>query len=152
MPRYTERRHLPFSPPQLFDLVADVEKYPDFVPSVAATRIRRREGNTVWLDMVVRANVFRRGFVSTAVLERPRRIDISSEDALFERYEQRWTFAPAADGGTTVEFHVDFAFRSRLLQLIMGTLFADAAGAMVSAFEQRARQIYGPDRKVPVKR
>jgi coenzyme Q-binding protein COQ10 len=148
MPRYSERRHLPYSPQQLFELVADVEKYPEFLPSVAAATVRRREGSTVWVDMVVGTSFLRKRFASKAVLDRPARIDIGSEDALFERYDQHWSFAPAADGGTVVEFRVDFAFRSRLLQLIMGMHLEDAARTMVSAFNRRARRIYGPDKSM----
>jgi coenzyme Q-binding protein COQ10 len=142
MARHTERHHLPYTAQQLFDLVADVERYPDFLPWLVATRIVRREGNTVWVDMVIGTNVLRKRFASKAVLDRPKRIDIRSQDVLFERYDQTWTFQPAEDGGTIVEFHVDFVFRSRLIQLMMGTFLADAAKTMVSAFRRRARQIY----------
>jgi coenzyme Q-binding protein COQ10 len=151
MPRFAERRHLPYSPQQLFDLVADVEKYPDFVPSVAAAKVRRREGSTVWVDMVVGTHLLRKRFASKAALDRPGRIDISSRDALFERYDQHWTFEPAADGGTVIEFRVDFEFRSRLLQMIMGAYLEDSAKAMVSAFRRRARQMYGPGKTAPAK-
>lgn len=146
MPRFSERRHLPYPPQELFDLVADVEKYPEFLPSVATAKVRRRDGNTVWVDMVVGTRFLRKRFASKAVLERPARIDISSPDLLFERYDQHWTFTPAADGGTVIDFRVDFVFRSRLLQLIMGTYLEDAAKAMVSAFSRRARRMYGPDK------
>jgi coenzyme Q-binding protein COQ10 len=152
LPRHSERRRLPFSAPQLFDLVADVERYPDFLPAVAATEVRRREGNMVWLDMVVGAGPLRRRFASKAVLDRPRRIEITSADALFERYRQRWTFEPDAEGGTTVECDVDVALRSRLLRLIMGATLEPAAKAMVAAFERRARRIYGRDKKAAAKR
>jgi coenzyme Q-binding protein COQ10 len=143
MPQHTEHCRLPYSPEQLFDLVADVEKYPEFVPTVAAVTVRRREGNTVWLDMLVGSGAFARRFASVGVLDRPRRIEIRSDDPLFERFAQRWSFAPDPDGGTTVELHVDFAFRSRLLQLAMGAFLRGSASAMVRAFRHRARRIHG---------
>jgi coenzyme Q-binding protein COQ10 len=142
MPQYTERCQLPYTPEQLFDLVADVEKYPEFIPSVTAVHVRRREGDKVWLDMAVAVGALGKRFSSVATLERPRRIEIRSEDALFDRYEQRWTFDRRPDG-TKVTFDVDFEFRSRLLQLIMGALLRDAARSMVRAFTGRAGRIYG---------
>jgi coenzyme Q-binding protein COQ10 len=141
--RYTERQHLPYSPQQLFDLVADVEKYPEFVPWLMAARIRRREGNTVWVDLEVGTNLLRKRFATRAVLHPPNHIEISSEDALFRRYDQCWTLRQATDGGTVVEFTTDFAFRSRLLQLTMNAFLQEAAAAMVNAFKHRARAIYG---------
>jgi coenzyme Q-binding protein COQ10 len=142
MAGHTERHRLPYAREQLFDLVADVERYPDFLHWVVATRVLRREGNTLWVEMVVGTGVLRRRFVSTAVLDRPKRIEIRSQDALFERYHQTWTFQAAEGGGTIVEFHVDFGFRSRLIHLMMGAFIEEAARTMVSAFRHRARQIY----------
>jgi coenzyme Q-binding protein COQ10 len=143
MARYTERQHLPYSPQQLFDLVADVERYPAFVPGMMAAQIRRRDGNTVWVDLQVGNNLLRKRFATRAVLDPPNHIEISSEDALFERYNLCWTFQQATDGGTLVEFATDFAFRSRLLQFAMNAFLRDAAEAMVNAFKHRARGVYG---------
>jgi coenzyme Q-binding protein COQ10 len=138
-----ERHHLPYVPEQMFDLVADVESYPDFVPWLLAAHIRERHGDTLLVEMTVGTTLLRRRFGSTAQLERPHRISIMSHDALFERFAQVWTFEAADDGGTNVTYHVDFQFRSRLLQAIMGARFADMAGTMLSAFRRRARSIYG---------
>lgn len=143
MSRYTERQHLPYSPQQLFDLVADVEKYPEFVPWMMAARIRRRDGDTVWVDLEVGTNLLRKQFATKAVLHPPGRIEISSDDALFRRYDQCWTFQPATDGGTEIEFATNFAFRSRLLQSIMTAFLQQSAEAMVNAFKHRARGVYG---------
>jgi coenzyme Q-binding protein COQ10 len=144
MSRYAERRHIPYSPQQMFDLVADVERYPDFLPWLVAARIRRREGNMLSVEMVVGNNLLRRSFSSQAVLDPPRRIDIKSLDSMFERYDQHWRFELADDGGTIVDFRVDFEFRFRMLQLIMGGFLQEAASAMVGAFNRRARALYGP--------
>jgi coenzyme Q-binding protein COQ10 len=148
MPSHRERRHLPFTPPQLFDLVADVDRYPEFLPWMVAAHVRRREGNLLWVDMVVGTNGLHRSFASKAVLERPKRIEISSQDPLFERYQQTWTFEAADDGGTIVQFWLDFALGSRLLEAVMEWLLDDASAAMVRAFKHRARQIYGADGRV----
>ena len=88
----------------------------------------------------------RKSFASKAVLDRPKRITISSHDALFDRYEQVWMFQPAEDGGTLVEFHTDFEFHSPLWSAIMGRFLDQAAKTMVSAFKHRARQLYGAAR------
>jgi coenzyme Q-binding protein COQ10 len=143
MPVHNERRHLPYTPQQVFDLVADVERYPEFLPWIAATRIMRRDGNTLWVEMVVGASLLRRNFTAEALLERPTRITICSRDALFEHYQQTWLLAPTEDGGTIVEFRTDFELRSRLLQAVMAGFLDDAATTMVSAFKHRARQMYG---------
>jgi len=128
---------------QLFDLVADVERYPEFLPWVIAARIRRREGQTLWVDMTMGTRLLRKQFATIALLDRPRRIDISSHDALFDRFEQNWRFHSAAKGGTNVEYQVDFRFRSLLLQRLIGAPFADRSAAMIKAYRQRARQLYG---------
>ena len=145
VPGRCERRHLPYTPQQLFDLVADVERYPDFLPWMVAAHIRRREGDTMWVDMVIGTTLLRRELHSRAELERPTRITISSHDALFDRYEQSWRFKPAEDGGTIVEHCVDFEFHSSVLQAMMGPLLEEVATTMVGAFKRRARQAYGAD-------
>jgi coenzyme Q-binding protein COQ10 len=145
MSRHTEQRHLHYTPEQLFDLIADVERYPEFLPWLLAAHVGRRDGDRVWVEMVIGTRFLQRRFTSQARLSRPRRIDISSHDTLFRHFEQVWTFTPAADGGTVVEHRIDFSFRSRLLQALMGSWLAQAARETVSAFSHRARAIYGPD-------
>ena len=86
MSRHTERCNLPYAREQLFDLVADVERYPEFLPWLVAAHVGRRDGNTVWVDMEVGTTFLRKRFASRAILERPERIDIISRDTLFERY------------------------------------------------------------------
>ncbi len=144
MPERIERRHLPYTPSQLFDLVVDVERYPDFVPWILAAGIRRRTDRNIWTDLTVGTGFLHRRFSTVAVLERPHRIAVSSHDRTFERFEQRWTFDPAPAGGTDVVYHVDLKFRSRLLRALLGPSFTGRAGAIISAFERRARVRYGP--------
>jgi coenzyme Q-binding protein COQ10 len=143
MTRQTERRHSRYAPSQLFELVADVESYPDFVPWVRAARICRRQDNAVWVEMEVGTHLLRRRFTSRAVLHKPDNISISSHDPLFKRYEQRWTFHPAPQGdGTIVECQVDFEFRSRLLQAAMGASLANMTVRLIAAFLRRASELY----------
>jgi len=139
---YTERQRLKYTPSQLFDLVADVERYPDFMPWVLDSRVRHRNDHTISVEMTIAAGPLRKRFSTAAVLDRPHRIDVSSRDPMFDRFTQRWTFEPAADGGTTIEYHVDFKFRSRVLQLLMGAVFADRVVATMSAFKHRAHRLY----------
>jgi coenzyme Q-binding protein COQ10 len=143
MSAYAERQHLPYAAPQLFDLVADVERYPEFMPWVFEARVCRRRDRTIVVAMTVGVGPLRKRFLTIAALDRPHRIDIRSGDSMFDRFEQRWTFEPAAEGATNVEYHVVFEFRSRVLQTLMGASFADQATATMSAFRHRAHRLYG---------
>jgi len=143
MTAYTQRRYLKYTASQLFDLVADVERYPQFLPWVTEARIRYRQDHTILVDMTMRLGPLRKRFSTVGLLHRPNRIDISSYDPLFDRFEQRWNFEPATDGGTNVEYHVHFKFRSRVLQMLTAKSFADRAMMMMSAFERQARRLYG---------
>jgi coenzyme Q-binding protein COQ10 len=143
MSAYAERQHLPYAAPQLFDLVANVERYPEFMPWVIEARIRHRRDCTIAVEMTVGVGPLRKRFSTIATLDRPRRIDITSGDSMFDRFEQRWTFDPGAEGGTNVEYHVDFKFRSRVLQTHMGALFSGQAIKTMSAFKRRAHRLYG---------
>jgi coenzyme Q-binding protein COQ10 len=145
MSPYAERQHLPYAAPQLFDLVASVERYPEFMPWVTEARIRHRRDRTIVVAMTVGVGPLRKRFSTIATLDRPHRIDIASYDSTFDRFEQRWTFEPAVEGGTNVAYHVVFAFRSRMLQTLMGASFSDQAIATMSAFRRRAQRLYdGP--------
>jgi coenzyme Q-binding protein COQ10 len=143
MTAYTECQHLQYAASHLFDLVADVEHYPEFLPWVTNAHIRHRKDHTILVDMTIAAGPLRKRFSTAAILDRPHRIDISSADPMFDRFEQRWTFTPATEDGTNIEYHVDFQFRSRVLQILMGASFADRAAATMSAFKHRARRLYG---------
>jgi len=138
-----ERAHSRHSASQLFDLVADIERYPQFLPWVISARITRRDDRTVWVTMVMGTRLLRRQFSTIATLQRPHRIDITSRDPMFERFDQRWIFTAGAEGGTDIEYRTDFKFRSALLQALIGGSFAERAPAMMQAFKRRARQLYG---------
>ena len=139
---YTERQRLKYTASQLFDLVADVERYPDFMPWVLASRVRHRNDRTILVEMTIAAGPLRKRFSATAILNRPHRIDISSRDAIFDRYEQWWTFLPTPEGDTQVECRVDLKLRSRLLQMLMAGPLADRTAATMSAFKHRAHRLY----------
>ncbi len=146
MPTHAEKRRLPHSPQQMFDLVSDVEKYPEFLPWCVATRIRAREqndnGETITADMVIGYKMFRERFTSKVVLDRPgMRIDVAYSEGPFRYLNNHWVFEEDGDG-TIVDFYVDFEFRSRLLQKLIGAAFNEAVKIMVYAFDKRALKIY----------
>jgi len=143
MPTHAEKRVLPYTPDQLFDLVADVEKYPEFLPWCVAARIRRREGDVFHADLVIGFKMFRERFTSRVSLDFPRRVDVTYTDGPFKYLNNHWIFEPAPDGGTVIDFYVDFEFHSKILQKLIGALFNEAVRLMVSAFEKRARHLYG---------
>ncbi len=142
MPTHAEKRILPFTPEQLFDVVADIERYPEFLPWCIATRISRNEGTVIHADMVVGFKMFRERFTTKDVLDRPRRIDVSYHEGPFKYLNNHWVFEPHGDGHCELSFYIDFEFHSRLFQKMMGAIFNEAVRLMVSAFEKRAKAIY----------
>jgi coenzyme Q-binding protein COQ10 len=141
---HSEQRVLPYRPEQLFDLVADVERYPEFLPWCLAARIRQREANLIVADLVIGFRMIRERFTSRVTLDRPAlRIDVSYTEGPFKYLKNNWSFQPIADAGCRIDFHVEFEFKSALLQKLMGVVFHEAVRRMVAAFEARARQLYG---------
>ena len=147
MATYSQKIRLKYSADQLFDLVADVERYPEFIPWTITTRVRRRTDRMIWTDLTIGTGFIRKQFSTVATLERPRRIAITSQDPLFKRFEQKWTFEDAAEGGTVVEYSTEFQFRSFLLQALFDVSFADRAAAIVSAYTRRAHRLYGASKR-----
>jgi coenzyme Q-binding protein COQ10 len=143
MPTHAEQRPLPYTPEEMFDLVAAVERYPEFLPWCTATRIKRREGNVFWADLAVGFKIFRETFTSKVTLDRPDGLDVEYLDGPFRYLNNHWKFIRQPDGGTVVDFYVDFEFRSRVLQKAIGVLFEEAVRRMVGAFEARAHDLYG---------
>ncbi len=143
MPTHAEKKVLPYTPEQMYRLVADVEKYPEFLPWCLAARIRRREGNVMFADLVIGFKMVRERFTSRVELDEPgRRIDVQYTEGPFQYLNNHWIFTPH-ERGVCVDFYVDFEFRSKMLQKIMGVLFNEAVRRMVQAFETRADQLYG---------
>jgi coenzyme Q-binding protein COQ10 len=145
MTTYAERRPVPYSPEQMYGLVADVERYPEFLPWCLAAKIRQREGSVIYADLVIGFRMVRERFTSRVHLQPGHRIDVSYAEGPFRYLENHWIFEPAPGGGCVIDFHVDFEFRSRMLQKIITVLFNEAVRRMVAAFESRARALYGAE-------
>ncbi len=143
MPRHTETKHLPYSPEQLFDLVADVSRYDEFLPWVVAVRVRSSSATETVADLVVGFNAFKERFTSRVVKERPNKILVDYVEGPLKYLHNEWRFEPTADGGTNLCFSVDFAFRSRIFEALAGQMFDRALRRMTRAFEERAAALYG---------
>ena len=146
MPRHSETRHLPYSPEQLFDLVADVARYDEFLPWVVAVRIRSSSEIETVADLVVGFNAFKERFTSRVHKERPGRICVDYVEGPLKYLHNEWKFERAEDGGTNVQFSVDFAFKSRIFEALAGQMFDRALRRMTGAFEARAAALYGISR------
>ena len=146
MPRHSETRHLPYTPDQLFDLVADIAKYDEFLPWVVAVRIRSSSEEETVADLVVGFNAFKERFTSRVKKQRPHRICVDYIEGPLKYLHNEWSFEPAEDGGTNVQFSVDFAFRSRIFEALAGQMFDRALRRMTGAFEARAAALYGISR------
>ncbi len=147
MPTHSETRTLPYTAQQMYDLVADVEKYPEFLPWTAAARIRSRrevpEGEVLEADLVISFKVFRERFGSRVGLFPGRRhIDTEYIDGPFDHMKSTWDFGDAP-GGCEVSFFVDFEFRNAILKHVGGLVFHEAMQRVVRAFEARAAALYG---------
>lgn len=143
MPTHAEKQILPYTPEQLFDLVADCGKYPEFLPWCVAARVRTRTENEVIADMTIGYGPFRESFTSKNTSSRPDRIDVRYEKGPFKYLNNHWQFVPHGDG-TEVSFFVDFEFNNRILQAAIGVVFNEAVRRMVAAFHKRAIAVYGP--------
>lgn len=154
MPHHQDNRDLPYSARQMFDLVADIESYPQFLPWNSAARIRSRQtrpdgAEEIAADLVVSFKVFRERFGSRVVLwpAEPEsgklKIDTEYLDGPFRHMQSGWTFMDLPDGGCRVEFFVDFEFRNAILQKLIGVVFHEAMSRIVKAFETRANELYG---------
>ena len=143
MPRHSETRHLPYTPEQLFALVADVGRYDEFLPWVVAVRIRSSSETETVADLVVGFSAFKERFTSRVVKHPPGRICVDYIEGPLKYLHNEWEFEPAADGGTNLHFSVDFAFKSRLFETLAGQMFDRALRRMTGAFEARAAELYG---------
>lgn len=142
MPRHTEKRFLPYTPEQLFDLVADVGRYQEFLPWVAATRIREDSETEMVADLIVGFSALKETFSSKVKKRRPGQIDIDYIEGPLKFLHNHWKFR-AVPGGTEVDFCVDFAFRNRIFEALAGQMFDRALRRMINAFEERAAVLYG---------
>lgn len=143
MPSHRETRHLPFRPDQMYDLVADVARYAEFLPWVIATRIKSDSETEMVADMVVGFKQLREKFTSRVQKRRNERIEVEYLDGPLRNLENVWQFASDGKGGCSVDFYVAFTFKNRLFESLAGQYFDRAFRKMVSAFETRAQELYG---------
>jgi coenzyme Q-binding protein COQ10 len=149
MPRFNSRRLVKHSAPQMFDLVADVERYPEFVPLCSALKVRQRtpkpDGSEVVVcDMTVSFKLVREAFTTQVTLDRANlKILVEYLRGPFSNLENRWTFEPKPDDRCEVGFYLSYEFKSRMLAILMGTMFDTAFQRFAAAFEKRADLIYG---------
>lgn len=143
MPIHRETKVFPYAPKQVFDLVADVERYPEFLPWCVACRISRRESPTAFIaDLAVGFKMVREKFTSRVTANPNDAITVEYLDGPFEYLINEWKFSKIPEG-TRVEFYLSFEFRSKILQKLIGVLFEEAVHRMVRAFETRGAKLYG---------
>ena len=147
MPTHSEKRFLPYSPEQIFDLVVDIERYPEFLPWCVGARVRSRQDNEIVADLMIGIKMMRERYTSRVKYQRPGRkpgrIDVTYErGGPFKHLTNRWILT-AVKGGCEIDFFLDFEFRSRILQRLIGLLFQETVHRMVGAFESRAKRMYG---------
>jgi coenzyme Q-binding protein COQ10 len=143
MPNIREVRQLPWSAEQMFDLVADVGRYPEFLPWVAALRVRSDDGCELIADMLVRFKMLREKFTSRVEKDRPGRITVHYIDGPMRDLDNVWQFRPLGPEACEVDFSVSFTFRNALFESIAGQYIDRAFRKMVAAFETRAQELYG---------
>lgn len=150
MPVHKEKRVLPYTPDQLYQLVVDIERYPEFLPWCLGARVKSRQEELIVADLIIGFKMFRERFTSRV---RPnaesQRIDVTYAEGPFKYLENHWVFEDHPEG-CLIDFYVDFEFRSKLLQKVIESLFHEAVRRMVAAFESRARDLYGAPDAAPL--
>jgi len=142
MPQHAETRHLPYTPEQMFDLVADVRRYAEFLPWVSAMRVRADSATETTADMIVGFKGLRETFTSRVRKERPGHVLVEYLEGPLKYLRNEWHFRPE-EGGCAVDFSVDFQFKNRIFELLAGQVFQSALRKMIGAFEARAAALYG---------
>ena len=143
MPGIKDTVRLPYTAAQMFDLVADVARYGEFLPWVVATRVRSNSDTEMVADMLVGFKSLREKFTSKVIKERPRRIEVIYVDGPMRDLDNIWTFTDLPEGGCEVFFCVDFTFKNKMFEMLAGQYFDRAFRKMVAAFEERAHALYG---------
>ncbi len=142
MPAHSETKILPYSPQQLFELVADVARYPEFLPWCKAARVTEREENTFLGELVISYSGLSESYTSRVTLTPYHAIDVVMVKGPFDYLTNNWRFTPEG-ASTRVDFDLDFKFRSKMLEMMMGGFFLKATEKMMGAFETRAAALYG---------
>jgi len=149
MPRFETTRQVKHSAEVMFNLVADIERYPEFVPMCEALHVRRRNADdagteTLLADMTIGYKMIRETFTTRVELDRTaRQIRVTYVDGPFKHLENRWSFVPAGNEGCDVKFFIDYEFRSRTFQMLAGAVFEKVFRKMAEAFEARADALAG---------
>lgn len=133
---------MPYSPEQMFDMVADVQSYEQFLPWVSAIRVRSNSETEMVADMIVGFKGLRESFTSRVHKLRPERVHVDYLDGPLKHLSNDWHFRPDGAGGVFVDFEVDFAFRNKLFEMMAGQMFDKALRKMIGAFETRAAELY----------
>jgi coenzyme Q-binding protein COQ10 len=143
VPKHTETRRLPYTPEQMFDLVADVGRYGEFLPWVSAVRVRSNSETEMVADLIVGFKGLRETFSSRVEKQRPGHIRVDYLEGPLKHLHNDWRFRPDGKGGCLVDFEVDFTFKSRVFEMLAGQVFDRALRMMINAFEERAARLYG---------
>lgn len=144
MLKHSETHKLPYSPEQMFDLVADIGRYAEFLPWVVGVRIRSKSETEVLADLLVGFGPLREKFTSRVALERPKSIDVDYIEGPMKHLHNCWRFRSDGSGGSIIDFEVEFSFHHRMFEALAGRFFDEAFRRMVKAFEARADALYAP--------
>jgi coenzyme Q-binding protein COQ10 len=143
MPSHQEKRVLPYTSEQLFDLVMDIEKYPEFLPWCLGARINEQSKSDLSADVIVGYKMFRETFSSRVHFKKPKEIEVEYLKGPMRHLHNKWTFKDVRGGKCEVDFYVDFSLSARIFESIVNQFFNVALARMIDAFEKRAKDIYG---------
>lgn len=146
MPSHQEKRILPYSAEQLFDLVMDIEKYPEFLPWCLGARVNSRQKNEVSADVIVGYKMFRERFSSRVHYIRPNAIEVEYLKGPMRHLQNKWVFTNMRAGQCEVDFFVDFSLESKIFEKLVDQFFHKALVKMINAFEARAITLYGGEK------
>jgi coenzyme Q-binding protein COQ10 len=150
MTSYSEREVMPYSQQQIYDILARVDRYPEFLPWCIGARILRQQDSVMYADLIIGWKVLRERFSSKVVLTPPSGIQFDYMNGPLKYLRGAWRLVPEPDGGTLVDFKVEFEFKSRALEMVMGGVFSELVHRMVGAFKARAGALY--DKPPPLAR
>lgn len=142
MPKHNETRSLPYTPEQMFDLVADVGSYAHFLPWVTSVRVRSDSKTETVADLLVGYKGIKESFTSRVHKTRPNHVRVDYLDGPLKHLHNEWQFRPNGTGGVTVDFEVEFAFKNKLFDMLAAQMFDKALRKMIGAFEKRAAELY----------
>lgn len=145
MPTHQEKKVLPYTAEQIFDLVMDIETYPKFLPWCVGARILKKEDNKTWADLVIGYKMIREKFTSKVITQRPETIAVEYQTGPMKYLRNYWRLRPMPGGHTEIDFFVDFEFKSRLFQGLASVFLNEIIKRMVHAFEEEAKKRYGEE-------